>query len=121
MFQRKLRFVTLHGENAAVTFGQRMDGTGKVGGIRRCSQVVNHVACGHNAQSGVEQYGGMENGFVKSLLVFAMTPAHIDEVAPELAFFDELFQLLHIEGVVQKKYRTRPIGLRHVSSLPTPR
>ena len=66
-----------------------MDGTGKVGGIRRCSQVVNHVACGHNAQSGVEQYGGMENGFVKSLLVFAMTPAHIDEVAPELAFFDE--------------------------------
>ena len=109
MFQRKLRFVTLHGENAAVAFGQRMDGTGKVGGIRRCSQVVNHVACGHNAQSGVEQYGGMENGFVKSLPVFAMTPAHIDEVAPELAFFDELFELLHIEGVVQKGIELVPL------------
>ena len=106
MIERKVHFVMFHGENAAVTFGQGMNRAGEMGGICRCSQVVNHVACGHNAQSGVEQYGGMENGFVKSLPVFAMTPAHIDEVAPELAFFDELFELLHIEGVVQNGAET---------------
>jgi hypothetical protein len=49
-----------------------------------------------------------------------MTPAHIDEVAPELAFFDELFELLHIEGVVQKSIELVPLVYDTFPACPPP-
>ena len=52
--------------------------------------------------------------------MFAMTPAHIDEVAPELAFFDELFELLHIEGVVQKSIELVPLVYDTFPACPPP-
>ena len=44
MFQWKIHLIALHREDAAVTFGQGMNRAGEMGGICRCSQVINHVA-----------------------------------------------------------------------------
>ena len=49
MFQWKIHLIALHREDAAVTFGQGMNRAGEMGGICRCSQVVNHVAGRHDA------------------------------------------------------------------------
>ena len=51
----------------------------------------------------------MEDGFIKGFLLFPVTLAHIDKVAPEFAFFDELLQLLHVEGVVQETVKLVPL------------
>ena len=51
----------------------------------------------------------MEDGFIKGFLLFPVTLAHIDKVAPEFAFLDELLQLLHIEGVVQETVKLVPL------------
>ena len=51
----------------------------------------------------------MEDSFIKGFLLFPVTLAHIDKVAPEFAFLDELLQLLHVEGVVQKTVKLVPL------------
>ena len=99
MLERKFYFIPFHGEDAAVSFRQCMHRTGKMGGICRGSQVVNHVAGGHDSQSRVEKHGSVEDGFIIGFVVFFMAMAHIDKVFTEFPFFNELFQLLHIELV----------------------
>ena len=72
VLQWKLHFVAFHGEDAAVSFRQCMHRTGKMGGICRGSQVVNHVAGGHDSQSRVEKHGSVEDGFIIGFVVFFM-------------------------------------------------
>ena len=44
-------------------------------------------------------HGSVEDGFIIGFVVFFMAMAHIDKVFTEFPFFNELFQLLHIELV----------------------
>ena len=62
----------------------------------------------------------MEDGFIKGFLLFPVTLAHIDKVAPEFAFLDELLKLLHVEGVVQETVKLAPLVDLPVSSSPSP-
>ena len=60
VLQRKLHFVAFHGEDAAVTARHGVYGAGKVGGVGSGSQIVYHVAGGHDAQTRIEQHGSVK-------------------------------------------------------------
>ena len=100
MLERKFYFIPFHGEDAAVSFGQCMNRTGKMGGICCDSQIVNHVAGRYDSQSRVEKHGSVEDGFIIGFVVFFMAMAHVDKVFAEFPFFNELLQLLHIELIL---------------------
>lgn len=112
--------MAFHGEYAAIAFGHGVHGADKVGGVCRRPKIVDHVAGGHDAQSGTEQDGSVEDGFVISLLMLAVALAHEEEVAPELAFLDEATKLLHIERVVQKRVMFIPLVYHTPPACPSP-
>ena len=62
----------------------------------------------------------MEDRFIKGFLLFPVTLAHVDKVAPEFAFLDKLFQLLHIEGVVQEVVELIPLVDYPFPACPSP-
>lgn len=112
--------VAFHGEDAAVTARHGVHGAGKVGGVGSGSQIVYHVAGGHDAQTRIEQHGSVEDGFVIGFPVFAVALAHVDEVFAVAPCVDEVLQLPHVLLVVQEG-RIHPIGPSPAASSPIPR
>lgn len=102
MLEREFQLIAFHGEDAPVAAGQGAERASEMYGVCGCSQVIDQVACRNDAQSGVEQDGSMENGFVVGFPVFPVTLAHVDEIVPVFPFPDEVLQLLHVERVVEE-------------------
>lgn len=103
VFQRKVHLVALHGKDTAVTTRKGAERASEVYGVGSCAQIVDHVTGRHDAETGIEQDGGMEDGFVISLSVFTVTVAHVDEIVAVTPRGNEVFQLAHAEAVVKKR------------------
>lgn len=120
VLQRKLHFVAFHGEDAAVTARHGVYGAGKVGGVGSGSQIVYHVAGGHDAQTRIEQHGSVEDGFVIGFPVFAVALAHVDEVFAVAPCVDEVLQLPHVLLVVHKRVEFIPLVRHPPPARPSP-
>ena len=66
------------------------------------------------------EYDYVVDGFIIGFVVFFMAMAHIDKVFTEFPFFNELFQLLHIEGVVQEVVELIPLVDYPFPACPSP-
>lgn len=120
VLQWKLHFVAFHGEDAAVTARHGVHGAGKVGGVGSGSQIVYHVAGGHDAQTRIEQHGSVEDGFVIGFPVFAVALAHVDEVFAVAPCVDEVLQLPHVLLVVQEGVEFIPLVRHPPPARPSP-
>ena len=112
--------MAFHGEDAAVTARHGARSRQKLGGVGSGSQIVYHVAGGHDAQTRIEQHGSVEDGFVIGFPVFAVALAHVDEVFAVAPCVDEVLQLPHVLLVVQEGVEFIPLVRHPPPARPSP-
>ena len=110
MVQRSLvHLVALHREDTPIAAGQSLELRAEVCAASRGTEVVDHVARGHDAQPVREQQMGPEDSLVECLPLSTMATTHGQEVVAQPSFAHECFDAADGRLVVQPRVMLVPL------------